>query len=73
MSSELGFPKLVCKGVNDVIGDLIVVECSYHVVFGVPTEVYGGERGTTCFGFRKSLNRANTSGSFSPDSDVFIS
>jgi hypothetical protein len=39
MSYELGFPKLVCKGVSDVRGDIIVVECSWPVVFGVLARV----------------------------------
>jgi hypothetical protein len=43
VSSELGFPKLVCKGVNDVIGEIIYVEGSCPVVFGVPVGVAGVE------------------------------
>jgi hypothetical protein len=43
MSSELGFPKLVCKGVNDVIGEITIVECYCLVVFGVPIQVVGVE------------------------------
>jgi hypothetical protein len=35
VSSELGFPKLVCKGVNDVIGEPISVE-------GVVVLLYSG-------------------------------
>jgi hypothetical protein len=42
-SSGLGFPKLVCKGVNDVIGEIIDVDCSYPIIFGVPEEVAGVE------------------------------
>ena len=43
VSLELGFPKLVCKGVNDVIGEPILVEGACPVVFGVPTKVAGIE------------------------------
>jgi hypothetical protein len=43
VSLELGFPKLVYKGVNDVIGEIISVEGSCPVVFGVPTGVAGVE------------------------------
>jgi hypothetical protein len=39
VSWELGFPKLVCRGVNDVIGEVILVEGSCPVVFKVPVEV----------------------------------
>jgi hypothetical protein len=37
MSSELGVPKLVYKGVNEGMGEIIVVDISGPVVFGVPT------------------------------------
>jgi hypothetical protein len=43
VSSELGFLKLVCRGVNDAMGEAISVECCCPVVFGVPTEVVGVE------------------------------
>jgi hypothetical protein len=43
VSSKLGFLKLVCKGVNHVIGEPISVEGSCHVVFGVPAGVVGVE------------------------------
>jgi hypothetical protein len=43
MSLELVFPKLVYKGVNDVIGEIIVVECSCPIIFGVLAEVDGFE------------------------------
>jgi hypothetical protein len=40
---ELGFPKLVCRGVNDVLGEEISVECCCPVVLGVPVGVNGVE------------------------------
>jgi hypothetical protein len=43
VSSELGFSKMVCKGVSDVIGDKIYVEGSCPVVFGVLVGVAGIE------------------------------
>jgi hypothetical protein len=43
VSSELGFPKLVCRWVNDAMGEVIAMECCYPVVFGVPAEVVGVE------------------------------
>jgi hypothetical protein len=41
--SELGFSKMVCRGVNDVMGEEISVECCCPVVFGVPKGVVGVE------------------------------
>jgi hypothetical protein len=38
-----GFLKLVCRGVNDVMGEEIYVECCCPIVCGVPTEVAGVE------------------------------
>ena len=73
VSSELGFPKLVCKGVNDVIGESVSVEGSCHVVFGVLAGVVVVEWGTTCPVFMKASNQAITFGSFSPASDALIS
>jgi hypothetical protein len=43
VSSELGFMKLFCRGVNDVIGEPISVEGSCPVVFGVLAGVVGVE------------------------------
>jgi hypothetical protein len=43
MSSELGVPKLVAKGVNEGIREIIVVELSRPIVLGVPAEVTGVE------------------------------
>jgi hypothetical protein len=37
VSLKLGFPKLVCRGVNYVIGEPISEEGSCPVVFKVPT------------------------------------
>jgi len=39
VSSELGFLKLVCRGVNDAMGEEISMECCCPVVFGASTEV----------------------------------
>jgi hypothetical protein len=43
VSSELGFLKLVCRGVNDAMRETILVECCCPVIFRVPTEVIGVE------------------------------
>ena len=40
---ELGFPKLVYRGVNDVKGEGISVEFYWPIVLGVPTRVVGVE------------------------------
>jgi len=73
VTPELGFPKLVCRGVNVVMGEAISVECCCTIVFGVPAEVVGVEWETICLGFMKALDCTNTCGSFSPNSDVLIS
>jgi hypothetical protein len=43
VSLKLGFLKLVCKGVNDVIGESISVEGACLVLFRIPTGVVGVE------------------------------
>jgi hypothetical protein len=73
VSLELGFPKLVCRGVNDVIGEPISVEGTCHVVFKVPIGVASVECGITCPRFMKASNKDNACGSFNPTSDTLIS
>ena len=51
--SELGFPRLNCRGVNDVMGVPISIDCFYSVVFEVPAGVVGDEGGIVCPCFRK--------------------
>jgi hypothetical protein len=36
---ELGFPKLVCRGVNDAMGEETSVECCCHVLLGMSAGV----------------------------------
>jgi hypothetical protein len=43
--SGLGVPKLDCRGVNDVMGVPIFVDCCCSVVFEVPAGVVGDEGG----------------------------
>ena len=45
---ELGFPKLVCRGVSDVMGVEISMDCCCSVVFEVTTGVAGVEGGIAC-------------------------
>jgi hypothetical protein len=45
---ELGFPKLVCRGVSDVMGVEIFVDYCYYVVFEVTSGVAGVEGGIAC-------------------------
>jgi hypothetical protein len=49
--SELGFPRLDCRGVNDVMGVPISVDYCCSVVFEVPAGVDGVEGGISgpCF------------------------
>jgi hypothetical protein len=54
--SELGFPKVVCRGVSDVMGVAISVDWCCYDVFEVTTGVVGVEGGTSCPWFRKSLS-----------------
>ena len=54
--SELGFLRLNCRGVNDVMGVPISVYCCCSVVFEVPTGVVGDEGGTVCPCFRNGLS-----------------
>ena len=51
--SELGFTKVVCRGVNDVMGVAISVDWFYYDVFEVTIGVVGVEGGTSCPCFRK--------------------
>jgi hypothetical protein len=73
VSPELGFSNMVCRWVNDAMGEEILVECCCPVVFGVPVGVAGVECETICPRFMKASNHVITCGSFSPDSDVLIS
>jgi hypothetical protein len=43
VSSKLGFLKLFCRGVNDVIGDINYVEGSCPAIFRVPVGLVGVE------------------------------
>jgi hypothetical protein len=52
MISELGFMKLDCRGVNDVIGVLISVDCYCSVV--LVAGVVGVEGDASCPFFRKA-------------------
>jgi hypothetical protein len=40
---EVGFPKLDCRGVSDVMGEAISVECCYSMVFEMLAGVVGDE------------------------------
>lgn len=54
--SELGFPKLDCRGVNNVMGVAISVDYCCSVVFEVPAGVVGDEGGSFCPCFKKALS-----------------
>jgi hypothetical protein len=47
-------PKLDCRGVSDVMGEPISIDCCCSVVFEVPTGVVGDEGDTVCPCFRKA-------------------
>ena len=54
--SKLGFLKMDCKGVINVIGVAISVDYCCSVVFEVPAEVVGDEGGSFCPCFKKALS-----------------
>ena len=53
---ELGFPKLDCRGVNDVMGVPMFLDCSCSVVFDVLAGVVGDKGGALYPYFRKALS-----------------
>jgi hypothetical protein len=54
MTFELGVPNLVAKGVNEAIGEIIVVELSRPVVLRILEEVIGVEGEKICPYFMKA-------------------
>ena len=54
--SKLGFLRMNCRGVNDVMGVPIFVYCCCSVVFEVPTGVVGDDGDTVCLCFTKALS-----------------
>jgi hypothetical protein len=54
MTSELGFPKLYCKGVNEIIGEPISLDSCFLALLAA--EVDGVEIFVSCPCFRKALN-----------------
>jgi hypothetical protein len=49
MISELGFPKLDCRGVNDVIGVPISVDCCFSTVLAAGVAGVEGDASCPCF------------------------